>query len=173
MFYPWDGQVVSGPEYIDAMFKWFLETIKDKSLFVIDKDKPWPVDFKNKISKMHTRILRIFCILFHCEYEHLSEDEGKLAHLKTELKHFIFFACYWDLLNFDGPDALPLKRQIDSIRSQYAVESVDWKQRTLLRYQKSAAESRDAFFEEQQENEAYTPVSKDIDSYYSDGELDS
>lgn len=98
--------MLSAPEYITNLMGWIEALIDNSHVFPSDPNVPFPKDFRAQVSKIFTRLFRVYA---HIYYNHLQDVKrvGAEAHLNTSFRHFILFAKEFDLIPED--QQTPLK----------------------------------------------------------------
>lgn len=100
------------PEYISNLMQWAESIIDDEKIFPSDPSVPFPKDFRAQVSKIFTRLFRIYGHIYH---HHLDDVKtvGAEAHLNTSFRHFILFSKEFDLIPED--QLAPLKDLINQL----------------------------------------------------------
>eukprot|EP01138_Halocafeteria_seosinensis_P000706 gb/GECG01000723.1/.p1 GENE.gb/GECG01000723.1/~~gb/GECG01000723.1/.p1 ORF type:complete len:232 (+),score=25.97 gb/GECG01000723.1/:1-696(+) len=123
--YLWaDGESVKKPkrvparEYVDLLLTWIEGQINNEEIFPTSTDVAFPKNFQSVISKMFTRMFRVYAFLYYHMYEEFR-NLGADTHLNTCFKHFIFFVLEFELV--DKKELEPLQELIDNMleRSGY------------------------------------------------------
>jgi len=73
--------------------------------FLLPPAVPFPRNFIQSIRVIHTRLFRIFAIIYTNHFSKL-EEIGAASHLNTSFKHFMLFAWEFDLVPSNEVDAL-------------------------------------------------------------------
>eukprot|EP01132_Coremiostelium_polycephalum_P007733 gene7733-9509_t len=89
-------QELSAPKYIDNLTNWINEQIDNPAIFPVD-DGAFPKNFRPTVSKILSRMLRVYAHIYHAHWEHVKSLNVD-KHTNTSLKHFQYFAEQFDLV---------------------------------------------------------------------------
>ncbi|ORZ34153.1 Mob1/phocein [Catenaria anguillulae PL171] len=103
---------LDAPQYIDYLMTWVQNQFDDENVFPSQMGQPFPKNFKSVVSKIFTRLFRVYGHLYHSHIQRVVAL-GEEAHLNTSLKHFIFFAQEFHLI--DKKELEPLKDLIATL----------------------------------------------------------
>lgn len=149
MEFQWQGQETNGSEYISYVFEWFLDIINDPKIFVDGQDETldFPSNFKVIVSKMFTRLLRLYGMIVNVERSFFKKHKKIYNELEQKLKRFIFFSIYWDVIDFTGQDTKPLQGFITKQTKNYKKQYKHWESSTPTNDLTFAETNRTEFIE--------------------------
>lgn len=101
---------VPAPEYIGLLLTWVREQLEDETIFPSQIGNPFPDDFESRISKIMSRMFRMYVHFYYYHMDHFK-ILGIETHLNTSFKHFIFFSKTYNLISDDQLE--PLKDLIE------------------------------------------------------------
>ncbi|KAK9479278.1 Mob1/phocein [Lipomyces japonicus] len=103
---------LSAPDYIENLMNWVQSYFESDSVFPSKIGVPFPRNFGQIIRTIFKRLFRVYAHIYCSHFEVITEL-GMQPHLNTSLKHFVFFAKEFDLI--DRKDFGPLNELIDTI----------------------------------------------------------
>jgi MOB kinase activator 1 len=86
--------------------------INHQSIFPGSIDDAFPADFKQIVSGIFKRLLRVHAHVYHRHFKHIQKI-GAEAHLNSSFKHFYFFVTEFKLVNKE--ELVPLRHLIDQL----------------------------------------------------------
>jgi len=101
---------VPARKYVDLLFTWIQSKFDDENIFPTSVDKPFPKDFRQIISKIYSRLFRVFAHIYVHHFHRIQELEEE-AHLNAVFKHFLFFIDEFELV--DKRELAPLQALIE------------------------------------------------------------
>ncbi|KAK9460575.1 Mob1/phocein [Lipomyces oligophaga] len=99
---------LSAPEYIENLMNWvqnYFETVFPSEIGV-----PFPPRFLQLVRKIFKRLYRVYAHIY-CHHFEVITSLGMQPHLNTSLKHFVYFADEFELI--DRKDYGPLIELVD------------------------------------------------------------
>ncbi|KAK9317405.1 Mob1/phocein [Lipomyces starkeyi] len=101
---------LSAPDYIEHLMNWVQAYFENESVFPSKIGVPFPSDFPHIIRTVFKRLFRVYAHIY-CHHFEVITQLGMQPHLNTSLKHFVYFAKEFDLIERD--DLGPLNDFID------------------------------------------------------------
>jgi len=89
-------QELSAPKYIDNLTNWVNDQIDNPAIFPVD-DSDFPKNFRQIISKIISRMLRVYAHIYHAHWDNVKELKVD-KHTNTSLKHLQYFAEHFKLI---------------------------------------------------------------------------
>jgi len=103
---------VSAPVYAHNLFEWIGSIINDENVFPTDPDIPFPDDYDKIVSRVFTRLLRLFAHIYYAHFTYCQKYETE-AYLNGLFKHFNLFVVSYKLV--DDKEFVPLKDLIKKL----------------------------------------------------------
>jgi MOB kinase activator 1 len=85
-------------EYVDRLLAWVDAQLGDDALFPSRAGTPFPPGFRDAVSKIFRRMLRILAHIYHFQWERVEARDGADV-VNTVTKHFALFATEHALLS--------------------------------------------------------------------------
>lgn len=104
-------------EYIDRVFEFLLDQMKNPAVFPQDDISYYPSDFREHARKMNTLLFRVIAILFSNEHPSVH---NLTRSLKLLLKRVLYYSWVWDLIS--DKETACISYLVEPIREQFNID---------------------------------------------------
>lgn len=117
---------VTAPIYVDNLMTWIENQLDDESLFPTRSDSSFPPNFMPAVKKIWSRLFRVIAHTYHHHFEVVISLSAE-KHLNSTLKHFVYFALTFDLM--EPKEFSPLSDLIDELTDGFLSAKAEAKAR--------------------------------------------